>query len=168
MFCFRIKRKLYDILEGNLSQARAEKIKAHLKKCPNCAQEYRQMRQVLGLVSQRKSPEPSAQFWASFDQELEEKLAQKKVLPQEIKLRPVYLPRPSLKPAFALATVFTLLIALSFYLFGGLPTKGRLIALSDERLINDIEVLEELTGKSVELDYEDILLDELTLLEELS
>ena len=168
MFCFRIKRKLYEFLEGNLSPAEAEKIKIHLARCAKCAQEYKQMRQVLSLVSQKKVPQPSAEFWAKFDQELEEKLAKERVLPQEIKLRPQYLPRMSLRPAFALATVFALLISLSFYLFGGLPTKGRLTALNDERLVNDLEIIEDLTDGFVILDDADFLVDELSLLEELS
>lgn len=168
MFCFLIKRKLYEFLEGNLNSTEAEKIKTHLARCAKCAQEYSRMRQVLALASQKKTPELSSQFWANFDQELEEKLDKRKALPQEIKLRPYYLPRFSLKPAFAVATVFVLLMAISFYLFGGLPTKARLTALSDERLVNDIEILEELIGESVVLDNEDYLLNELNLLDELS
>lgn len=156
------------MLEGNLSKTGAEQIKAHLDKCANCAKEYKEMKQVLGLVSQKKGLlEPSGQFWTNFNQELNERLAQEKVLPQEVKPRWRYLPQITLRPAFALGCVFVLLIALSFYLFGALPTKGRLIALSEDRLLNEIEMLEELTDEFVILDDEDVLLDELSLLEEL-
>lgn len=168
MFCFLIKRKLYDFIEDNLTQAQAEKIKIHLAGCARCAQEHSRMRQVLALASQKKTPELSGQFWANFDRELEEKLVKKKVLPEQIRLRQYYFPRVGLRPAFTVATVFILLLAINFYLFGGLPTKARLNALSDERLLNDIETLEELTGESVALDNEDYLLNELDLLEELS
>lgn len=167
MFCFRIKRKLYEFLEGNLNSAETEKIKTHLARCAKCAQEYSRMRKVLSLASEKKTPQLSSQFWTIFDRELEEKLSKERVLPEEIKLRPQYLPRVSLRPVFAVATVFILLMAISFYLFGGLPTKGRLAALADERLVNEIEALEEISGETIVFDYKD-LLNELALLEDLS
>ena len=167
MFCFRIKRKLYEFLEGNLNSAEVEKIKTHLARCAKCAQEYSRMGKVLSLASEKKAPQLSSQFWTNFDRELEEKLSKERVLPEEIKLRPQYLPRVSLRPVFAVATVFILLMAISFYLFGGLPTKGRLAALADERLVNEIEALEEISGETIVFDYKD-LLNELALLEDLS
>ena len=168
MFCFRIKRKLYEFSQGNLNSVEAEKIETHLAKCAKCAQEYSRMRKVLNLASEKKGPQLSSQFWANFGRELEEKLAKERVLPEKIKLKPQYLPRVNLRPVFAVATVFILLMATSFYLFGGLPTKARLTALADERLVNDIELLEEITNEFLTPDDPDSLLNELNLLEELS
>jgi hypothetical protein len=167
MFCFRVKRRLYDFIEGNLKQEVAKRIRLHLQSCLGCTRSYNQLRQLLNLASQKKPPELSSQFWMSFDQELREKLAKERVSSREIKLQPTYLPRISLRPAFALATAVILLIAISLYLFGGLPTKERIIALSDERLVNDIEVLEELTDEFITLEDQDFLIDELILLEDL-
>ena len=89
-------------------------------------------------------------------------------MPVEIKVRAQYPPRVSLKPVFALASVFIILLAMSFYLFGGLPTPSRLTALADEQLVDDVEILEELTGEYVVFENGDALIDELALLEDLS
>lgn len=168
MFCFRTKRRLYDLVEGNLTPDQAKSLKAHLIKCPGCGRQYRQMSQVINLASKQAVPQPSGQFWTNFDRELEEKLTGEKIKPLDVKLRPDRLPRLNLKPAFALASVFALILAFSFYLFGGLPTKTRIVALADEQLINDIELIEEISDEFIVVEDPAALRQELSLLEDLS
>ncbi len=168
MFCFRVKRLIYDLVEGSLKGPLVEKTETHIKGCPTCRKRYDEMKGLLDLASKKKVPEQSAAFWTDFDKELEEKLSSEEFTPFEIKIRPEYRPSFIRRPAFVLATIAMLLIAISVYLLGGLPTKSRLTAFNDERLLDDIEALEELTGELVVLDDQDFILDEMILLEEMS
>lgn len=168
MFCRRIKRRLYALSEGELNPAQAAQIKAHLQTCAKCAREYRQLRQLLQLAAQKPTPQPSAQFWANFDRELEEKLAGEKLTPKAVKLRLPELPRFNLKPAYVLAGVCIFLLAVSFYFFGGLPTKARLSELTATSLVEDIRTLEELTDDLITLNGPESIINEYALLEDLS
>ena len=168
MFCWRVKRRLYALNEGELSSTQAEQIKAHLHKCAKCAREYQSLRQVLHLAGQKQTPQPSKQFWANFGRELEDKLSAEKIAPAAVRLRLPELPRVNLKPAYALAGVCIFLLAISFYLFGGLPTRTRLSALTDTRLVEDIQALEELTDDFIALNGPESIFNELSLLDDFS
>jgi len=166
MFCYNVRRKLYDFIGGGLEKGIMKGIEAHLLFCPKCAREHRELKEIMKLASEKKAPQLSGGFWRDFDTGLKEKLAKAREMPQAFRLRPER-PRISLKPAYALATILILLVAVNFYFFGGMPTKSRLEAMADERLVNDIVILEELADEAFALDEGDFLLDEFFLLEEI-
>ena len=169
MFCFRIKRKLYDLLEGGLDESRSRKLEIHLEKCPGCARAYQELRQVLELAAQKKNPEPSPEFWQGFDRELAARMGREDSVPVGPAVPVTVRPRLRLRPAFALATVAAvLLIVFNLYLVDKLPGKAWLLARNEEALVNDAAVLEEMTGEVILLEDDDYLLTEFDLLEELS
>ncbi len=167
MFCYNVRKRLYDFIEGDLEKKTADGIESHLWFCSKCAEEHERLKGILKLASGKKAPELSDTFWADFDKGLKEKMSAAREMPESYRIRPER-PVIGLKPAFALATVLMLLVAVNFYLFGGLPTRSRLDAMADERLVNDIVILEELSDEAIALDDGDLLLDEFFLLEEIN
>ncbi|MBL7071546.1 MAG: zf-HC2 domain-containing protein [Candidatus Omnitrophica bacterium] len=167
MLCFNARKKLYALTEGDLSGSSAEELKVHLDSCAKCAEEYGRIKQVLELASKKEAPKMPPEFWAEFDRDLREKLVREKETPDTFTIRPERT-KINLKPVYALAAMAMFLISVSFYLFGGVPTKSRLNAASDERLVNDLLAIEELTEEAMIFDDQDILLDEIFLLEEVN
>jgi len=144
MFCFRIKRRLYDFIEGGLSQDEHLRIKGHLEKCPSCRREYQQMNLLLGLVSQKKTPKMNEKFWLEFQSQLDKRLSTEQPgAVSEFKFR--YYPRLSLRPALVLACVLILLIGIASYIFQIVPFSGDLrFARADKEILNALIVDEEL------------------------
>jgi hypothetical protein len=166
MFCFRIKRKLYGLIEGRLSEGESLKIRAHLEKCSSCNREFQQMCLLLGLVSQKETPKMSKEFWSDFQAQLDRRLSQEKPKPvPEFKFR--YYPRLSPRPAFALAFALVLIILISSYLFQMIPLGENIrLAKTDEEFLNALILSEEL-GQILApaiLDEEAFLEEEIELL----
>ncbi|MFH1753228.1 MAG: hypothetical protein ABH875_03500 [Candidatus Omnitrophota bacterium] len=123
------------------------------------------LKRLLALAAERKAPEQPPEFWSEFDKELKEKLSEESTSSVEIKIRPAYRPSLTLKPVFALATVALVLIMISVYHFTGLPTSGTVAVLEEDSLVEELALIEELTGETVYING-DAILDEMYLLEE--
>jgi anti-sigma factor RsiW len=55
--CENLRAHLSELLDGQLSPAKAAKAKAHLKACPHCAKEYAQFKAMVKAC--RELPEPA-------------------------------------------------------------------------------------------------------------
>lgn len=168
MLCFNIKRHLYDLHEGRIDRDRKDDILAHLKKCPSCASEYRKIQDILNAASDVTTPKQDNTFWADFDKGLEEKLEDTTFFPQEIKFKPTENTWSLKKPALAFVIMVTLIFTVSLYMISGFPSKDRVIMLSDEAILAEIEMLEEVIGEPFILESEDFIFDDMVLTEGLS
>ena len=163
MFCYGIRKRLYDFIQGDLDDRAAGRIKRHLEACRGCAQKEAQLRQILDTAALQEAPRPPADFWKKFDAELDEKLAAARDKGESYTLKPVP-SRVSLKPAFALVAVAVVMFAVLLYVYNGLSPQGQIGRLSDEELVVEMVMVEELTGEPILLDDQDALIDEAILL----
>ncbi len=164
MRCFNVRRLLYALAEGALSEEKERALQEHLSSCARCNKEYKKLNTLLHLASEKNLGEMSNAFWADFDKELKEKLSQEVPPALEIKFKPRYRLYRIPKPVYAFATAAVLLIVISFYLLGGLPTPGRISNYQDQLLISEIQTLEELSGEFFIIDENDLLFDELIMI----
>lgn len=168
MLCFNIKRHLYDLHEGRIDKDRRGDILDHLKKCAGCASEYRKIQAILSAASSEAVPSQDKAFWADFNKELEEKLEDTTFFPQEIKFKPTENTWVLRKPAIVFAIMLTLIFTVSMYMIDGFPSKDRVLPLSDEAILAEIEMLEEVIGEPFILESEDFIFDDMVLTEGLS
>lgn len=146
MFCFRVRKRLYDYAEGSLSQNENLKIKGHLERCSSCRREYQKISVVLGSVSRKKAPEMDEGFWNEFQAKLDEKLSASLKKPKPVaEFELGSRPRLSLKPAFALAVVLILLIGIASYI-SKIPPFGTdlRLARADREIVDELILCEEL------------------------
>jgi len=162
MFCFRVKRKLYDYIEGKMSQSENLRVKSHLQRCLSCRKEYNQISIILGIAARKETPKMDERFWNEFQAQLDKKLSACSERPKpapEIKFR--YQPRLSLKPAFALAFALVLLLGIASYIFQIVPRGGDLrLAQADKELLNELILYEELEQVSLFLPDDESFLEE--------
>lgn len=151
MFCFRVKRKLYDLVSGELSGKESTGIIAHLKKCPSCRNEQQRLERFLGLVSHQPEPQLKEGFWREFQAELDRKLAERQQQPGFRVSLPRFQPRLNWQPAFAFALVLILFVGLTSLLLQRAPLLLQEARLSkiDSGILDEIIFYEELGEPSV-------------------
>lgn len=154
--CILRRRKLYEYLDNSLSEIERLKVGKHLNNCPPCRKKLNQMQSLIDLVKNKKTPEPSEDFWHKFRVELDANLNSRLVAPFNFKPQLNWRLRPAL--AISLASV---IILTGIYLFShGRPL---LLADADADLVEEIDLLEELSPDSSFTLNEDIELDKLSL-----
>ncbi len=160
--CLLIKRKLYDYLEGSLSQIQKIKVKSHLEVCSRCKEELYQLKNILDTASIRKIPQPSVEFWHNFKVDLDRNLNEKLMGSQEVRLKPRYY----LKPAFAYILVLIFTLVVGNYLWKR-PFVSLKLAAQNEARIDEMESLDEEIETPELNQSEDGYIDELNLIYEL-
>lgn len=156
--CLFIKRKLYDYLENNLSDIDMVKVHSHLDVCHKCNQSLSQIKSILDLASQKKTPEPTEEFWRNFKIDLDRKLNAGLVPPINLERRLSY----RFRPVFVCATVLIFILLMGNYLYKNIPSNLR-YAQENEDVVEETELLDEI-GKAEDLnDNEDTYLDEIDL-----
>lgn len=63
MVCKRYERLIIDLIAGELSLSEQEKVKKHLKECPECARLFEEYRDILEKVKDIEIPVPDAYVW---------------------------------------------------------------------------------------------------------
>ena len=64
--CRRMRKLMADALYDDLDQRQREKLDRHLRSCPACARQHRQMVETAEMMSLRDCPERDDAFWASY------------------------------------------------------------------------------------------------------
>jgi hypothetical protein len=109
MNCRRKQQLLVDYVEGILSDRKMRRIERHLSSCENCREHLAQLKHVRQQVRSLEAPEPSAEDWRRFQQELSRKISEQ----CEMRDRRVH-GRPALlllgAGAFALAVVMSFIL----------------------------------------------------------
>lgn len=156
--CLFIRHKLYDYLENSLSELDKIKVENHLGICNNCKERLGQIRSILDLASQRKSPQPNSEFWHNFKLELDRRLNENLIPPITFERRLVY----RLRPAFAYIFILIFFLTIGNYLykrpFSRLPNIAQ-----DEDLIDETLTLDELEEGLESEHNEDAYTEELDL-----
>ncbi len=97
---------LLDYLEKELSTTMREQVNAHLRVCPDCAEQLDTLRQTFFLLEQEALPEPDNVAWATFLPNVRQKIEASQVRWWEGWL-------PKLLPALATALIMALMFSLS-------------------------------------------------------
>lgn len=66
MKCKKVRKKLSAFLDNELKEKERKKIREHLKICPLCAQELKELSLVWGVVKKLEGVEPSPYLWNSI------------------------------------------------------------------------------------------------------
>ncbi len=154
--CLFIRRKLYDYLENSLSDLDRIKVKKHLDVCNNCQNSLSQLKSIIALAAEKKTPQPDNEFWHNFRVDLDRKLNERLVPPIKIERKLRY----SLRPVFAYvgALIFILVIGIGSYVYKR-PYANLTRIAQDEDLINEILTLDDLEGSGLELDDANLEMD---------
>lgn len=158
--CIFIKRKLYAYLDNALSEIEKIKVKKHLDICLSCQEKLSQMADIIDLAKNRKIPQPSEDFWHNFKIELDRKLNTRLVPEFSFQRNLNY----HLRPVFVYASVLVFILAMSLYLY----YKPTYLTRSDLDLINEVNLLEEVTSDASLNHSEDMYIEELNLLYQLN
>lgn len=159
--CIFIKKKLYDYLDSCLSQADRTRVEKHLAICPDCDRLLGRMSRVIELAKNKKIPEPQEAFWYDFKTGLDRKL-NARLLP-EFDFKPKL--KINLRPAFAYASVLILILAMGTYFYT--QKKPLQFSQSDADLVNELELLEEVSQDTALNHDEKAYIDEINLLYQL-
>lgn len=160
--CLFIQKKLYDYLEKDSSEKETRRIKAHLDICPLCQRRLREIEAVLRLARDKKAPELAEGFWHDFKTDLERRLNAQLV--PEFKLKPRLSYR--LRPILVYASVLIIILGIGIYRLN-LSERGLRLAQSEEELIDEASVLDELAPELSFNHNEDAYIDELNLFSQL-
>lgn len=154
--CFFIGRKLYDYMEGGLSEVDRIAVEAHLGDCGRCRQKVSQIRGVLEIAGKIR-PAVDEQFWRNFSAGLDRRLDEQLLAqPEPGAVR--YRFRPAL--TYALVLVFVVF-------FAGLFLKrqaGVSIGREDAALTEQMLLLDQLNETDNLGTGEDALIEDLNYL----
>ena len=162
LHCILIKRKFFEYCEGTLPEREQAKIKRHIDVCKRC----RTLIETIGTIERTRKdvPKQSDAFWHNFSVELNQKLDKRgarKLFPLPV---PTMIPKPAL--AFAVAAMVVLAFVFVVPQFQERTALGPLVATPDA-LMQEILLLEEVTGEALLNHDEEAYLDEIDLLNEL-
>lgn len=157
--CLFIRRKLYGYFDNALSEMDRIKVKSHLDVCDECRHRLSQIKNIIDLATQKKIPQPNAEFWHNLKVDLDRRLNEILVPPIRIGHKPSY----RLRPAFAyIATLILILVVGNYFYKNLLSIPGHLT--QDEELIEEIVTLQEI-DEALQLNYdENAYIEELNLL----
>lgn len=128
MRCGRVKKLLWDYLDGRLGDDEKGRIEAHCSGCPACSAELAEMERTLKLLAPDETSRPSEEYWARFWPRLQRTIGEDGPVPPE--RRPgiaelLTFRRPLVALAGSAAIVLTALIVFNTTLFrGGGPVSG--------------------------------------------
>jgi len=132
MNCNEVKTQLSAYLDGELGHQEAEQIRAHLKDCPDCAEEYRQLASTWDALLADEDIGPSPDFASRFWQKARVREEQRPALLRLLKWAP------------AMAAGF-LVAFLAGWLSAGGMTPGDVSGASDEvAFLRDYEMVEKM------------------------
>lgn len=137
--CLFIRKKLYDYFDNCLSDIDRIKVKAHLDSCGKCRENLEQIRNIIDLAAQKKTPCPSEEFWHNFKVGLDRKLNQKLVPKFAFGGRLIF----NLKPAFAYALALVFILVIGSRITNKDYRFVRMFAQSDEELVEEMALLDE-------------------------
>ena len=113
--CEDIEALLFDYIDGELDSSDSALVEAHIAKCPVCASELAQRKEMLSLVKESASDVP-AELYTRV-------MAEVKKTPQNAKiLKPKFRIKPWMSTAVAACAVIAILFAGRGYLYGGAET----------------------------------------------
>lgn len=155
--CIFVKKKLYDYLDGSLSEKAKDMVKNHLQVCVACKEKTEQMKLVLSLAKDKSVVHPTEEFWHTFTTGLDQKLNERLVPPYNLK--------PALglrfKPALAasLVSIFLIVMSVSLHLYN----RQQLFNRSVSALVEEITSFEEVSQEIVSSNGEDVALEDIYL-----
>ena len=153
--CRAMRRKLYEYLDNTLSEEEKLKVKEHLARCAPCQAQCAQIKTVISWSESKKIPVPSEEFWHAFSVELDARLNEKLV--PESRLKPFVHWRLTPALVMSVVSVFMLVASASVYFHN----KRIFIAGAEEELVNEINILEELSPESNVIPLEEVYNEEL-------
>jgi hypothetical protein len=111
--CQRVRKKLVEHLDDQLSQDERRAVDEHLRACPHCSAERAALKRTLGLMGQRILPDPDPAFWTALRYRVRRETKQTGAVPP---LRP---PIPA--RAWVPAVAFAALVVFLFLWWSSLP-----------------------------------------------
>ena len=75
MTCEKIQNLMVESLYGELDDARARELDAHLADCTACAALYEEMRATVATMHERRRPDPGDEYWNGYYARLEDRMA---------------------------------------------------------------------------------------------
>lgn len=75
MRCEEVREALPEVLGGDLGEAAAGRVAAHLAACAACAAELEELTELCRDVEALPVPQPSAEFWRAFGADLARRIA---------------------------------------------------------------------------------------------
>jgi len=64
--CKKCRGHMLEALYGELEPAERDRYERHRRACPACAAEYAALAETLGLMDQRRRPDPGQEFWDGY------------------------------------------------------------------------------------------------------
>jgi hypothetical protein len=156
--CFFMKRKLYEYLDGGLSDKQKAGVKKHLEKCVSCSRLLNEMKSIFDLAPKGEI-NPSQNFWDNFKIGLDRKLNDALLSPLSAK------PGVSrqLKPVLAYAIILTLFFTAGGYFYRIFSSKHAAL-LAEQELVEEVLLLDEVDSASELNHSEDAYIEELDIL----
>lgn len=161
--CMFIRRKLYDYLDGSLSEMDKIAVGEHLDVCDNCRVRFGQMKNIVELAGQKSKPEPDEKFWHNFRIGLDRKLNEALIPPVKTERRMSF----GLKPAFAYVAMLVVVLSIGAYLYK-FPYRTQVRATQEEELVKEALLLDDLGGSFRLNGEEDAYLEEIDLVYQIS
>ena len=75
MTCEQIHDLIVESLYGEIDEARARELDAHLANCTACAALYEEMRVTVATMQERRRPDPGDEYWNGYYSRLEDRMA---------------------------------------------------------------------------------------------
>ena len=72
--CRRYRKIFVEILYNGLGPAQRLEFETHLEECPRCQEAHARFASTLGIMDQRRRPEPGKAFWASYLERLTKRM----------------------------------------------------------------------------------------------
>lgn len=146
--CKRVQKDLIKLHEEELSQAERERLFEHLSQCAKCAQEYRELKNLIGLMDADTVPLPSSEVFAE--------------LKRSVRRNVLSSARRSRLPRFLAESLVPILAAAALLLIILWPHNGTVdFNVSVSELIED----EEIAGHVFAGTVDDAMLKELIVIE---
>lgn len=154
--CFFYRRKIYEYVDGGLSELDKARVKQHLLVCDYCRRKAEEARAIINSAKEALAPEPSDDFWHDFKIGLDRKL--NSILLPQFESRRTKARSP--RPVIAYATAFVMVLAVSTYLYF-----SRLPAINSEAaLVNEAAFIDEVSPGSLLGRGEDTYIEEINLI----
>ncbi len=166
--CKFIKKKIYGYISNLLDSDDTERINGHLAVCKDCSRELDRLKQIIEAASSDKRYELSDESWEEFDRELVEKVSEQH---KEYVLKPKRntFPGMILKPALVVLVLALVVFLGSSSLINNVDRQDIMLSETEEELLYELELLDELDVQISVNGYTDEILDEIDdmLLEEM-